>query len=131
MSANQGMSPVYSSAVYDYNGNCLGYQSVSVFFPSNGAYITANINYNSTTGLVTYTPNVLAPSTQVIWMSNSPSAVLTELCFNTSQNMDSSQNSSLVKILFQMNDNGFSQQGTSNNLASIYRNFAVQMRNDD
>jgi len=130
MSANQGMTPDYTSALYDANSNQLGYSSVFVFSPTTNGYITANIRYNSLTGQVTYTPNIAIPSAQTVWMSNSTTAVLPELCFTTSRNLDGSQNSSLVNVVFQMNDNGFSQQSSPNNPTSIYRNFSVQMRND-
>jgi len=129
MSANQGMTPDYSSGLYDTNGNLLGYQSVFVFYPANGAYITANISYNSSSGQVAYTTNILQPSAQILWMSNSATAALTEFCLSASYNLDGSQNNSLVNVLFQMNDNGFSRQNPANNPASIYRNFSVQMRN--
>ncbi|MGA2175641.1 MAG: hypothetical protein ABSH38_11735 [Verrucomicrobiota bacterium] len=131
MSATQGLTPNYSSGLYDGNGHLLGYQSVFIFNPTNGAYITGNISYNSSSGQVIYTPNVLAPSTQMLWMTNSASAVLTELYFSTSFNLDGSQNNSLVNVVFQMNDNGFSQENPTNNPASIFRNFSVQMRNDN
>ena len=62
MSANQGLTPDYSSGLYDSNRNLLGYQSVFIFYPSNGAYITATISYNSSSGQVVYTPNVVTPS---------------------------------------------------------------------
>ena len=132
MSANQGMTPNYSSGLYNGSGNLLGYTSVFLFYPAtNGTYITGNISYNSVSGTVTYTSNVLAPSIQTVWMSNNAAATLTELCFSSSFNLDGSQNNSLVNVLFQMNDNGFSQQNPVNNPASIYRNFSVQMRNDN
>jgi hypothetical protein len=130
MSANQGMTPDYSSGLYDTNGNLLGYQSVFVFYPTNGAYITANIHYNASSGQVAYTTNILDSSSQTVWMSNSPTAALTEFCFSGSFNLDGSQNNSLVNVFFQMNDNGFSQQNTLNNPTSLFRNFSVQMRND-
>src|SRR5580693_2226357 len=41
MSANMGITPSYTSVVTDTNGNTLGYQSISMFYPTNGAYITA------------------------------------------------------------------------------------------
>jgi prepilin-type N-terminal cleavage/methylation domain-containing protein len=131
MSANQGMHPTYSSAVNDANGNFLGYQTISVFYPTNGAYITGSISYNSSTGQVIYTTNVLTPSIHTVWMTNSATAVLTECCFTYSQNLDGSQNNSLVNVYFQMNDNGYSQQASNNNPASVFRNFSVQMRNDN
>jgi type II secretory pathway pseudopilin PulG len=131
MSANQGVTPDYSSSITDPNGNLLGYKSIFVFYPTNGAYLTASIFYNSSSGQVTYTPDITAPSIQTVWMSNSPTAVLTQLCFTTSFNLDGSQNSSLVNVLFKMNDNGFSQQSSVNNPASINRNFSIQMRNDN
>jgi prepilin-type N-terminal cleavage/methylation domain-containing protein len=131
MSANQGMTPVYSTAVAAANGVTLGYQSIDLFYPStNGAYITGNISYNAH-GEVIYTSNVLAPSTFVVWMSNSSTAQLTQFYFSSSLNLDGSQNDSLVNVVFQMNDNGFSQQNSNNNPASVLRNFSVQMRNDN
>lgn len=129
MSANQGLTPIYSSGLYNTNGILLGYQSVFVFYPTNGAYTTASISYNA--GQVTYTPDVSAPSIQTVWMSNSASSALTELYFSTSFNPDGSPNSSLVNVVFQMNDNGFSQQNPNNNPASVFRNFSIQMRNDN
>jgi prepilin-type N-terminal cleavage/methylation domain-containing protein len=131
MSANQGMTPDYSSGLFDANSNLLGYQSIYVFSPSNGTYIAGNIAYNSATGSVIYTSNILNLSSQTVWMSNSPTAQLTEFCFTSSFNPDGSKNNSLVNVLFEMNDNGFSQQNPNNNPASIYRNFSVQMRNDN
>jgi type II secretory pathway pseudopilin PulG len=61
MSATQGLTPNYSSGLYDTNGNLLGYQSVFIFYPTNGTYIMGSIGYNSSSGQVLYTPNVLAP----------------------------------------------------------------------
>ena len=131
MSASYGFNPNYPSELYS-NGNPLyEYQSIFVFYPTNGGYNTASISYNSASGTVIYTPNVSIPSTQIVWMTNSASAVLTEFYFTASANLDGSQNNSLVNVLFQMNDNGFSQQPTNNNPASILRNFSVQMRNDN
>ena len=127
-SANQGVTP--TSPVYDGNGTRVGYQGVFVFTPFNGDYIMGSIAYNPSNGLVIYTPNTAIPSVQTVWMSNSPTVVLSKLLFNTSFNLDGSVSSSLVNVLFQMNDNGFSQRGVTNNPASIYRNFSVQMRND-
>jgi len=131
MSANQGLTPDWSSGLYNATGLLLGYKSVFIWYPTNGGYNMASISYNSTSGQVVYTPNVLTPSIQTQWMTNSASVVLTELCFSTSLNLDGSQNNSLVNVLMQMNDNGYSQQNPSNNPASIYRNFSVQMRNDN
>jgi hypothetical protein len=131
MSANQGLTPNYSTGFFDSRGNLLGYQSVFIFYPTNGGYTTASISYNSSSGQVIYTPNVLTPSTRMVWMTNSATAALTEMYFSTSFNMDGSQNNSLVNVVFQMNDNGFSQQSPINNPTSILRNFSVQMRNDN
>jgi prepilin-type N-terminal cleavage/methylation domain-containing protein len=128
MSANQGMTPDYSSGLYDANGNLLGYQSVFIFYPTNGTYITGNISYNSSSGQVAFTTNILDSLARMVWMSNSATAALTKFCLSSSFNLDGSKNNSLVNVLFQMNDNGFSQQNPVNP-TSIYRNFSVQMRN--
>jgi len=131
MSANQGLTPNYSSGLLTANGILLGYESVFMFCPTNGAYNTASISYSPSSGQVIYTPNILNSSTQMVWMSNSSTAILTEFYFTTSFNLDGSQNNSLVNVVFQMNDNGFSQHNPTNNPASIFRNFSVQMRNDN
>lgn len=131
MSATMGMTPVWNSVVTTTNGTQLGYQSIDVFYPSNGTYITGNIKYNSGTGQVVFTSNVLAAGTSTVWMSSNSTAALTSFYFNTSYNPDGSQNNSLVNVSFQMSDNGFSQQNPVNNPASLFRNFSVQMRNDN
>jgi hypothetical protein len=131
MSANYGFTPIWATGFFNTNGTLLGYQSIFIFYPTNGAYNTATIAYNSSTGQVIYTPNVTTPSIQMVWMSNTVSTVLTEFYFTSSLNLDGSQNNSLVNVFFQMNDNGFSMQPTNNNPASIFRNFSVQMRNDN
>ena len=77
MSASMGLTPDYSSGVMNSGGNLLGYQSVSVFYPTNGAYLNASISYNSSSGSVIYTPNVSIPSTRIVWMTNSATAALT------------------------------------------------------
>jgi hypothetical protein len=126
----EGLTPVYSSATNDSSGNLLGYQTVFVFHPgTNGDDIRGRIHFDPSSGAVTYTPDdVTAPNTQIAWMTNSPDVVLHELFFNTSFNPDGSLDSSLVRVCFQMDDNGFSQQNPSDNLANIYRSFSVQMR---
>jgi prepilin-type N-terminal cleavage/methylation domain-containing protein len=131
MSATMGITPNYSTALYDANGNLLGYQSILLFYPSNGIYITGQITYNPTLGEVIYTTNVLTPSIQSVWMSNSSTAALTGCYFSSSYNLDGSQNNSLVNVTFQMNDNGYSQQGAINNPTSLHRSFSIQMRNDN
>ena len=131
VSASMGMTPNWSSAVNDSNGNLLGYQSIFVFTPgTNGAYTMGSIAYTPSTGAVTYTSNLSNPSTQ-LWMTNTSTAALTQFYFSSSFNLDGSQNNSLVNVCFQMSDDGFSQQGATNNPTSIHRSFSVQMRNDN
>jgi Tfp pilus assembly protein PilE len=132
MSASMGFTPNWSSSLLASNGTSLNeYQMISTFYPTNGAYINATISYNSSNGTVIYTPNDAVPSTQIVWMTNSATAILTTLYFTSSLNLDGSQNNSLVNVVFAMNDHGFSQQPTNNNPASVYRSFSVQMRNDN
>jgi type II secretory pathway pseudopilin PulG len=130
MSANQGMTPNYSTKVFDGNGNLLGYQSILLFYPSNGDYETATLSYNPALGQVTYVSNTATASPE-IWISNTTSYALGSLYFSTSFNPDGSQNNSLVNVAFQINDNGFSEQGPPNNPANVFRNFSVLMRNDN
>lgn len=130
MSANQGISGDGLTAVLDSNGNRLGFTSIEFWSPTNGDYVMGTISYDTNSGAVVYTPNAANPSVQTVWMTNSTTKVLTQLLFNTSQNLDSSENNSLVNVTFAMNDNGFSQQGSVNNPTYIYRSFSVQLRND-
>jgi len=132
MSINQGFQPINSSAVY-YPGtsNVMGFTSIVVFSPAtNGSYIEAQITFNPTNGQVLYTPNTLASATQIVWMTNSATLLLTNLVFSTSLNQVGAQNNSLVNVQFEMNDNKYSNQTPTNNIARVLRNFSVQMRND-
>jgi prepilin-type N-terminal cleavage/methylation domain-containing protein len=131
MSSNQGISPDYNTAATDSHGNLLGYQTIYVFLANaNGSYTTEKIHFDPTTGAVVYTPNGSAPGTTILWMTNSPTVALRQLYFNTSFNPDGSLDSSLVNVRLQMDDNGASRQNVTNNPASIYRSFSVQMRSD-
>jgi len=132
MSANMGFNPNYASSLTDSNGTTLNeFQTITVFYPTNGAYIDATISYNYSTGTVIYTPDDSIPSTTIVWMTNSATARLNKFYFTASANLDTSQNNSLVNVVFEMNDNGFSQQPQNNNPASVFRSFSVQMRNDN
>ena len=131
-SATQGLQPIWSSAV-DYPGttNVMGYTSVDVFAPNgSGGWITGQITFNPTNGLVLYTTNTLIPATQIVWMTNSATMLLTNLVFSPSQTLVGAEYYSLVNVQFQMNDNGYSNQNPTNNIACVFRNFSVQMRND-
>lgn len=131
VSCTQGLTPDHTSQLTDGNGNLLGYQKVFVFRPKpDGTYTTEQIRFDSTTGRVVYIPDMSAPTNQVLWMTNSPSVALRQLCFTPSYNPDGSLNSSLVNVRFQMDDNGCSRHSPTNNPANIYRSFAIQMRSD-
>jgi prepilin-type N-terminal cleavage/methylation domain-containing protein len=133
MSVNQGVQPDYSSPVLDSGGNPVPYtyQAIFVFNPTtNGAYATGYIQYIPASGQVLYTPDITFPATQYLWMSNSMTCRLTNFQFSTSFNLDGSQNNSLVNVNYLMDDNGFSQQNPTNNPASIFRSFSVQLRNN-
>jgi len=123
------LTPEYSSGVYD-GTNLLGYQIVYVFHANtNGIPTTERIRFvTNLTGQVIYTPDMAILTNQVMWMSNSPTVVLRQLYFNTSPKMDGSLDSSLIRVCFEMDDNGYSKQSPTNNPADIYRSFAIQMR---
>ena len=128
-SGNQGITPDYSTPVLAPNGLVLGYETVLVFTPTNGGYVSGRIKYTAATGTVIYTPN-LSAAAQELWMTNSATSRLTNFLFSTSLNLDGSPNSSLVNVSFLMDDNGYTRQNTNNNLASVIRSFCIQMRND-
>lgn len=133
MSANQGITPDYTTGVSDSSGNFLGYETVYLFQAnpgSAGGYTTAKIHFNPATGHVTYTPNMATPSNRVTWSTNSPTLAVRKLYFSPSLNMDGSLDSSLVNVRLEMDDNGASLQNPTNNPASIYRSFSVQMRSN-
>jgi hypothetical protein len=131
MSANQGLSPNYTSALLDANGHLLGYQTVFVFYANaDGSYTTQQISVDARSGRVTYTPDVSKPASTVLWMTNGVNVALRQLCFSTSFNPDGSLNSSLVNVQFNMDDNGATQQGSNNNSTSLFRTFSVRMRSD-
>lgn len=131
MSANQGLSPDYSSALRDANGHLLGYQTV-FFFSANpdGSYTRNQISVEPNSGRVTYIPDVTRPTTSIVWMTNAANVALRQLCFSTSYNPDGSLNGSLVNVQFLMDDNGASQQARNGSTPSVYRSFSVRMRSD-
>jgi Tfp pilus assembly protein FimT len=129
-SVNQGIWTDVGTKVTDGAGNTLGYQAIQVSTPNSGGYITGRIQFNSAAGTVIYIPNVTSAATQDLWATNSVNSRLTKFYFSPSLNLDGSLNSSLVRVTFAMDDNGFSQQATNINPASVQRNFAVQLRND-
>lgn len=127
-SGNQGITPDYSTTVVDAFG-LPAYESIIFFTPTNGGYVQGRIKYNAASGQVIYIPNI-ATAAQEIWMTNSTSCRLTNFLFRTSNNLDSSPNSSLVSISFLVDDNGYAPQNRTNNPASVFRDFFIQMRND-
>jgi prepilin-type N-terminal cleavage/methylation domain-containing protein len=130
-SAGFGMTASYSNTFLS-GTNVIGYTTIYVWQPNVDAsvYTVGKISADVNNGLVTYTPNITIPANQTIWMTNRSGVVLRTLYFSSSQNLDGSQNNSLVNVTFQMDDNGYSQQNATNNIANIQRSFSVQMRCD-
>jgi len=131
MSSGFGMTAGYSNT-FLIGSNVVGYTTIYVWKPNADAsvYTLGKISANVNNGLVVYTPNITDPGTQTAWMTNNTGVVLRKLYFSNSQNLDGSQNNSLVNVLFEMDDNGYSKQNATNNIASIQRSFSVQMRCD-
>jgi hypothetical protein len=130
MSANQGLSPNYTTGLYDDGGHLLGYQTVFFFSPNpDGSYTTEQISVDATSGRVIYTPDVSSPGKSILWMTNSATVALRQLYFNTSFNSDGSLNASLVNVNFLFDDNSAASK-KSQNTSSIYRTFAVRMRSE-
>ena len=116
-----------------YTGtNFSGYTTIYLWQPNtNGsAFTEGKISADLTNGVVIFTPNISVPAATTVWFTNSANAVLRKLYFFPSLNFDGSANNSLVNVVFQMDDNGFSQQNSTNNVANIFRSFSVQMRCD-
>jgi prepilin-type N-terminal cleavage/methylation domain-containing protein len=131
MSASQGFSDFAANATYNTNGVLMGYQTIYVWQANpDGSYTGEKISYDPVAETVTYTPNTATPASQTVWTTSGPNVALHNLYFSGSLNPDSSPNNSLVNVNFLMDDNGYSQQGPTNNPASIYRSFSVQMRVD-
>jgi prepilin-type N-terminal cleavage/methylation domain-containing protein len=126
-SSSLGMQP--NSATGD---DTVGYTSIYVFTPNadGSALTTSQISADLVSGAVVYTRDTSAPANQALWMTNSPGVVLRKLNFKKSANLDGSPNANLVNVIFQMDDNGFSRQNATNNVADIERSFSVQMRAD-
>jgi type II secretory pathway pseudopilin PulG len=130
---SSGYGVTFSPTNQAFSGtNFLGYTKIYVFQPNSigSTFKTGMINADLTTGAVVYTPDILSPGTMTVWLTNSTNVRLGRFYFNTYQNMDGSQNNSLVYVTFQLDDNGYSRQKTSDNIANIQRSFAVQMRCD-
>jgi prepilin-type N-terminal cleavage/methylation domain-containing protein len=130
-SGNMGLTPDYTSGYTDGAGNFIGYQTVYAFLSlTNGSYVREKISFDSATGVVTYTSNMVYSAQTTRWMSNSATVKLRTLCFTPSYNLDGSLDCSLVNVTFSMDDNSFGRHVSVNNPASIYRTFSVQMRAD-
>jgi prepilin-type N-terminal cleavage/methylation domain-containing protein len=132
MSSGYGITGSSTNTVTDTNGVVYGYTSIYLFKPNSdgSSYTAGKISANLNDGSVIYTPNLSAPGSRIVWMTNSPNVVLRRFYFSSSLNLDGSQNNSLVNVTFQMDDNGYSKQNTAYNIANIYRSFSVQMRCD-
>ena len=130
-SSGRGVTLVSTSQVVS-GMNVIGYSSIYVFQPNtNGtSFTTGQITANPANGSVVYVPDVTVPANTVVWMTNGTGVVLRQLYFNNNFNLDGSPNNSLVSATFQMDDNGYSGQNSTNNIASILRSFVVQMRCD-
>jgi len=131
-SAGRGVTLVSTTAVVNSVGTTVGYNSIYVFQPNtNGtSFTTGQITVNPANGSVIYVPDITVPASQVVWMTNSAGVVLRQLYFSNNVNLDGSKNNSLVSTTFLMDDNGFSGQNSTNNIANIQRSFVVQMRCD-
>ena len=129
MSANQGMSPDYSMPYTASSGNVVGYHGAYLFkYMTNGSYATEHIVFNSTNGTVTFTDTSGSSAATTVWGTNTSTCIVSNVWFNSSLNPDGSVNSSLVNVALVLNDNGFAGENPTNNCASIYRSFSVQLR---
>ena len=134
MSCSGGLTT--SNAVYDaVTSKFLGYQTINGFYanPTNGSFTREQISFNPSSGQAIYTPDMSASANQIVWMTSGQTVALHQLYFNTDDGPDPyslAPNNTLVRVCFEMDDNGYSQQGTTNNLADIKRSFSVQMRSD-
>ena len=131
MSANEGINPDNSAPYYAANGSLIGYTAIYAFLNNtNGTTTTEHIIYDPVHGTVTCVTNTAMPANVVTWFTNSSTCSISNLWFSASQNPDGSENASLVNVVLEMNDNGYAEQNPTNNCASIYRSFAVQLRGD-
>ena len=129
-SGTQGFTPDYATAVTDGGGNPLGYKSIFVFSPTTNGYVMGRIQFDSASGVVRFIPDVSSPNTQSLWATNSINSRLNALYFSNSYNLDGSLNASLVRVSFDLDDNGISMRSTNNNPTRAFRSFAVQLRSD-
>lgn len=130
-SSGRGVTTVSTTAVV-VAGVTVGYNSIYVFKPNadGTSFTTSQITANPADGSVVYVPDTATPANKVVWMTNRTSVVLRQLYFHVGANPDGSQNNSLINTKFQMDDNGFSGQNSTNGVPSIQRDFVVQMRCD-
>jgi Prokaryotic N-terminal methylation motif len=126
-SSSLGMQPNSTSG-----DDFVGYTSIYIFTPNfdGSALTTSQISADEASGAVVYTPDTSAPANHALWMTNSPGVVLRTFRFKKSANLDGSPNANLVNVDFHMDDNGYSRQNATNNVADIKRSFSVQMRAD-
>ncbi len=132
MSCAYGVTGSPTNQIVNTNTGYVTWTKIYAFQPNtNGsAFTTCSISGDPASGAVVYTPNIASPLNTVVWLTNSANVKLVRFWFETTQNFDLSNDNTLVNVVFELNDNGFSNQNATNNIADIYRRFSVQMRCD-
>ena len=87
------------------------------------------ISFDATAGTVYYYSNRLVLSNGVSLYQNRTNIALRQLTFSPSIKPDGTTNAALINVLLKLDDNGSSGRSPTNNPASIWRTFAVDMRN--
>jgi prepilin-type N-terminal cleavage/methylation domain-containing protein len=132
MSCAYGITGSPTNQIVNTNTGYTVWTKIYAFQPNtNGtAFTTCSISGDPVSGAVVYTPNIAVPSSSVVWLTNSANVKLVRFWFENNQNFDLSNDNTLVNVVFELNDNGFSSQNATNNVADIYRRFSIQMRCD-
>jgi type II secretory pathway pseudopilin PulG len=127
MSANEGV--VFSSPATNSGGGLVGYKTIIIARGPSPENPRQEINFNATQGLATYKSNRSSTNAPMILIQTNAHQALRLLAFAPSIKADGRPDNSLVNVLIKIDDNGSSEKNTAHQV-SVFRTFAVKMRNN-
>jgi len=127
MSANEGV--VFSVPATNSTGALVGYSDIIVARGPAPDNPRQEINFDQTRGQATYNPNRAGTNPPVMLIQTNAHQALRLLAFAPSIKPDGRTDNALINVLLKIDDNGSSEKNTAHRV-SVYRTFAVKMRNN-
>ena len=128
MSASEGV--IFTSPATDQTGTTNGFGSIILARGPAPDYPREQITFDPAAGKVRYYPNRSTTNIFKTLIDSQPGVAVREVCFSPALKMDGTIDNALINVLIKLDDNGSSGRPASPNASSIWRTFAVQMRNN-